>query len=219
MSAHGHMLSESSVPELRNFVKLPGCLSICWWWETFGKLCKSSPVDLEFSCVNSFHIHLPKAAFKPRRALHQKHAKRLFWELRHLAVVSAVGELQASPRTHCKNWGRVNIWCEGFSDPSIPKVINKTKPDGDSKVNTTKKGVHVALPHHSYAPAGAAGWAQVEGTALGAHWSLPRSEGLGLSLAPRPLPCCQDSAPPLSVGVTLPGWQRDLWTKTRTSTV
>ncbi|TNN48833.1 hypothetical protein EYF80_040957 [Liparis tanakae] len=51
----------------------------------------------------------------------------------------------------------------------------------------------------------ARGWVQAEGTAPEAPWSPPRSEGSGPRRAPRRLPCYRDLAPPLSVGVALPG--------------
>lgn len=70
---------------------------------------------------------------------------------------------------------------------------------------TKEQNAHNAVPHHSFSPAEASGQVRAEETAPEAHWSLPRSEGSGPSLTSRRLPCCQHSAPPLSVGVALPG--------------
>lgn len=64
--------------------------------------------------------------------------------------------------------------------------------------------LHVSLSHHSCVPVKAAGWELAGGTALEAHWSLTRFEGLVPSLAPQRLPSCQDLAPALSLGLALP---------------
>lgn len=84
----------------------------------------------------------------------------------------------------------------------IPK--GKYQKAGLKVVTKRAESVSDALSHHSFSPAEASGLGLAEGTAPGAHWSQPRSEGSGPGPVSWPLAWCQDLAPPLSVGAALP---------------
>lgn len=89
------------------------------------------PWTWEFSYVNGFHIHQPKAAFKSRRASASKTWAEVILGAKTLSFLLQVS---LAAKTEA---GGMNISCEGLSERSIQRI---TTTKFNSKVNQSVQG-------------------------------------------------------------------------------